>query len=93
MVGIVAFGAYIPRYRLGADTAGWNSKLERSIANFDEDSVTMGVAAGVDGIFVEAHPHPPDALCDAASQYYLDDLEEFLTPLIEIHQLVRKLPH
>jgi len=48
-----------------------------------------GVAAGVDGIFVEAHPNPPDALCDAASQYYLDDLEEFLKPLIELHQLVR----
>jgi len=52
-----------------------------------------GVAAGVDGLFVEAHPNPPDALCDAASQYYLDDLEEFLQPLIDIHQLVRKLPH
>ena len=48
-----------------------------------------GVAAGVDGIFVETHPNPPEALCDAASQYYLDDLEEFLKPLIELHQLVR----
>jgi 2-dehydro-3-deoxyphosphooctonate aldolase (KDO 8-P synthase) len=52
-----------------------------------------GVAAGIDGLFVEAHPNPPDALCDAASQYYLDDLAEFLQPLIEIHQLVRKLPN
>ena len=51
-----------------------------------------GVAAGVDGIFVEAHPNPPEALCDAASQYYLDDLAEFLKPLIDIHNLVRKLP-
>ena len=49
-----------------------------------------GVAAGIDGLFVEAHPNPPDALCDAASQYYLDDLAEFLKPLIDIHQLVRK---
>lgn len=52
-----------------------------------------GVAAGIDGLFVEAHPNPPDALCDAASQYYLEDLAEFLQPLIDIHQLVRKLPH
>jgi len=52
-----------------------------------------GIAAGVDGLFVEAHPNPPDALCDAASQYYLDDLEEFLKPLIDIHQLVRNLAH
>ena len=27
------------------------------------------VAAGVDGLFIEAHPNPPEALCDAASQY------------------------
>jgi 2-dehydro-3-deoxyphosphooctonate aldolase (KDO 8-P synthase) len=48
-----------------------------------------GVAAGVDGIFIEAHPNPPDALCDAASQYYLDDLAAFVRPLMEIHDLVR----
>jgi len=50
-----------------------------------------GVAAGVDGIFVEAHPNPTEALCDAASQYYLDDLAEFLKPLLDIHHLVRNL--
>ena len=48
LVGIAAFGGYVPRYRLGAATSGWNSSQERSIANFDEDSVTMAVAAGVD---------------------------------------------
>jgi 2-dehydro-3-deoxyphosphooctonate aldolase (KDO 8-P synthase) len=48
-----------------------------------------GVAAGVDGIFIEAHPNPPEALCDAASQYYLDDLEAFVRPLLEIHDLIR----
>lgn len=47
-----------------------------------------GVAAGVDGIFIEAHPTPPEALCDAASQYYLDDLAEFVKPLLDIHELV-----
>jgi len=49
-----------------------------------------GVASGVDGIFVEAHPNPPDALCDAASQYYLDQLSDFVRPLIDIHALVRE---
>jgi 2-dehydro-3-deoxyphosphooctonate aldolase (KDO 8-P synthase) len=48
-----------------------------------------GVAAGVDGIFIEAHPNPPDALCDAASQYYLDQLHDFVRPLQDIHNLVR----
>jgi 3-hydroxy-3-methylglutaryl CoA synthase len=48
MVGIRAFGAHIPRYRLGKETAGWGSSVEKAIANFDEDSVTMAVAAGRD---------------------------------------------
>ena len=48
-----------------------------------------GVAAGVDGIFIEAHPNPPEALCDAASQMALNQMEAFLKPLIEIHQLVK----
>ena len=49
-----------------------------------------GVAAGVDGIFLEAHPNPPDALCDAASQLYLDKLEEFIKPLLELHHIAKK---
>ncbi|MBQ11247.1 MAG: 3-hydroxy-3-methylglutaryl CoA synthase [Planctomyces sp.] len=48
MVGIAAYGAYVPRHRLGVGTSGWNSGTERSAANFDEDSVTMAVAAGLD---------------------------------------------
>ncbi len=48
MAGIAAVGAYIPRYRLGASTEGWGSRVERSVANFDEDSVSMAVAAGLD---------------------------------------------
>jgi 2-dehydro-3-deoxyphosphooctonate aldolase (KDO 8-P synthase) len=50
-----------------------------------------GVAAGVDGVFIETHPDPPAALCDAASQYQLDRLEAFVKPLLEIHELVRDL--
>ena len=48
MAGICAYGGYVPRYRLGPQTAGWNSSQERAVANFDEDSVTMAVAAGMD---------------------------------------------
>ncbi|MFN8258773.1 MAG: 3-deoxy-8-phosphooctulonate synthase [Bacteroidales bacterium] len=46
-----------------------------------------GVAAGVDGIFIEAHPEPARALCDAASQICVFDLEEFLKPVIEFHNI------
>ncbi len=50
-----------------------------------------GVAAGVHGLFVEAHPQPADARCDAASQVPLSDLEIFLKPLVEIHALVSRI--
>ncbi len=46
-----------------------------------------GVAAGVDGVFIETHPDPASALCDAASQLSVYQLEEFLKPLIALHQL------
>jgi 2-dehydro-3-deoxyphosphooctonate aldolase (KDO 8-P synthase) len=46
-----------------------------------------GVAAGVDGIFIETHPEPEKALCDAASQLCVYDLEEFLKPLLELHHV------
>lgn len=40
MAGIVSYGAYIPLFRLGKATAGWEGPSERALANFDEDSVT-----------------------------------------------------
>lgn len=49
-----------------------------------------GVAAGIDGLFVETHPTPDTALCDAASQLCMHDLEEFMKPLLEIHAVNKK---
>ena len=49
-----------------------------------------GVASGVDGIFIETHPEPEKALCDAASQLSVFKLEEFLKPLLELHNIELK---
>jgi len=49
------------------------------------------VGAGVDGLFIETHPAPDTALCDAASQLCVFDLEEFLKPILEIHNVVKKV--
>ena len=46
-----------------------------------------GVAAGVDGVFIETHPDPARALCDAASQLCVFDLEAFLAPLLDFHEV------
>jgi len=43
------------------------------------------VGAGVDGVFLETHPHPDRALCDAASQWPLSDFEPLMERLLAIH--------
>jgi hydroxymethylglutaryl-CoA synthase len=53
MAGIVSYGAYIPFYRLSrSEIAGaWGMRAgagERAVANYDEDSLTMAVAAARD---------------------------------------------
>ena len=48
-----------------------------------------GVAAGVDAVFIEAHPNPPEALCDASSQWPLADLEPLVAQLQSVHDLTR----
>lgn len=50
----------------------------------------IGAAAGIDGVFIETHPDPSKALCDAASQLCVNDLEEFLKPILDIHAVVQK---
>ncbi len=55
VIGITAYGVYIPRYRLSRDliARAWGRSSvggERAVANFDEDSVTMSVAAAIDCI-------------------------------------------
>lgn len=45
MAGITAYGAYIPWWRLGPESKEWNQRGERAVASFDEDSITMAVAA------------------------------------------------
>ncbi|MFC2022562.1 hydroxymethylglutaryl-CoA synthase family protein [Chloroflexota bacterium] len=48
MVGIVSYGAYIPKWRLSRDLVRKGMKGEKAIAGPDEDSVTMAVAAALD---------------------------------------------
>ena len=45
--------------------------------------------AGVDGLFIEVHPDPPRARCDASSQMALADLEEFLKPILDLNAVVK----
>lgn len=48
------------------------------------------VAAGCDGLFLEVHPEPEKALCDASSMLELDRLEKLLIEIKQISEIVRK---
>ena len=57
MAGITSYGAYIPIYRINRMTIyqalGWLNPAsllpgEKAVANYDEDSITMSVAACMD---------------------------------------------
>ena len=69
MVGITSFGAYVPFLRLDRGAIGKGGKGEKSMANFDEDSITMAVAAvrdclngidrnSIDGLFFASTTSP-----------------------------------
>jgi len=47
-----------------------------------------GIAAGVDGIFLETHPHPELAKSDGANMLRLKLLEELLTKLVKIRKAI-----
>jgi 2-dehydro-3-deoxyphosphooctonate aldolase (KDO 8-P synthase) len=47
------------------------------------------VAAGCDGVFLEAHPNPAKAKSDAASQLPLSQVKTLLKTLRDIHEIVR----
>jgi 3-hydroxy-3-methylglutaryl CoA synthase len=48
MVGITSYGAYVPFWRLKKDSIQSGSSGEKAICNFDEDSISMAVAAALD---------------------------------------------
>jgi 2-dehydro-3-deoxyphosphooctonate aldolase (KDO 8-P synthase) len=64
-----------------SDPAGGNPEFVPAISR-------AAVAAGCDAVFMETHPRCSEALCDAASMWPLQKLEELLKQLVEIHELV-----
>jgi len=48
-----------------------------------------GVAVGIAGLFLEAHPDPARAKCDGRCALRLDNLETFLRPLLSIDAIVK----
>ena len=56
------------------------------------DLARAGIAIGLAGLFLEAHPDPDRARCDGPSALPLDLLEPFLSQLKALDQLVKTQP-
>jgi len=55
--------------------------------------IRAGIAAGTNAVFLETHPNPREALCDAASQFPLDNMEDLLAESRDLAELVRAQGH
>ncbi len=51
-----------------------------------------GIAVGIAGLFMEAHPDPDKALCDGPSALPLEHLETFLKEVKAVDELVKSFP-
>jgi 2-dehydro-3-deoxyphosphooctonate aldolase (KDO 8-P synthase) len=51
-----------------------------------------GMAIGLAGLFLEAHPNPDKALCDGPSALPLDQLENFLIHIKAVDDCIKSLP-
>ena len=51
-----------------------------------------GMALGLGGLFLEAHPNPNEALCDGPSALPLDKLEPFLAQMKAVDTVIKNLP-
>jgi 2-dehydro-3-deoxyphosphooctonate aldolase (KDO 8-P synthase) len=56
------------------------------------DLAKAGMAVGLAGLFLEAHPDPNQARCDGPSALPLDQLEPFLSQVQAIDDLVKSQP-
>jgi 2-dehydro-3-deoxyphosphooctonate aldolase (KDO 8-P synthase) len=56
-------------------------------AEFIEPMASAGVAAGIDGVFLEVHQEPREARSDAQNALRLDRLERLLHKLVRIHAI------
>jgi 2-dehydro-3-deoxyphosphooctonate aldolase (KDO 8-P synthase) len=59
-------------------------------AEFIEPLASAGVAAGVDGVFLEVHERPEQAKSDAQNALRIDLLEALLARLVRIHAIARE---
>ena len=69
-------------------TPNQNSGVTGGKPEMIEILAKAGIAAGVDGIFLETHPNPSEAKSDGANMLQLDKLEDLLIKLVRIRKVL-----
>jgi 2-dehydro-3-deoxyphosphooctonate aldolase (KDO 8-P synthase) len=68
---------------------GAGDGVTAGLAEYIEPMAQAGVAAGVDGVFMEVHEEPSRARSDAANALRLDRVEPLLRRLVALDKIVR----
>ena len=68
---------------------GGGDGVSAGLAEYIEPMAQAGVAAGVDGVFMEVHEEPTRAKSDAATALRLDRLEVLLRRLVALDKIAR----
>jgi 2-dehydro-3-deoxyphosphooctonate aldolase (KDO 8-P synthase) len=68
---------------------GAGDGVTAGLAEYIEPLARAGVAAGVDGVFLEVHQDPPRAKSDAANALRLDRLEGLMRQLVELDRIAK----
>ena len=68
---------------------GAGEGVTAGLAEYIEPMAQAGVAAGVDGVFMEVHEEPSRAKSDAANALRLDKLEPLLRRLVALDKIVK----
>ena len=69
---------------------GAGDGVTAGLAEYIEPLASAGVAAGVDGVFMEVHEEPAKAKSDAANALRLDMLEPLMLKLTRLHEIARQ---
>ena len=67
-----------------------NKRLKIATKIISVPLLDNGIASKISGLFLESHQNPEKAKCDGPSALPLELLEEFLLPLKELDQLIKK---
>lgn len=70
---------------------GMGCETTRGAREFADTLARSAIAAGIDGLYIETHPDPASALCDAETQLPLATLARRVDGYLRLQQAVREI--